>query len=153
MYYLASPYSYLSKKSGIIDMLIGMWVRRRRYKAVSDAAIYLIKQGYTCIEPIAMCHHKRDLPTGYQFWKRRDRWFIRKCDGIVVLMLDGWKESEGVQDELNYARKLGKDVWFMQPNAYTLHQEQVKPKKARKNWKKNIKIIKSVVNGVEFGEE
>lgn len=121
MYYLASPYSYLGN-----NRLIGWMVRWWRFRKVSDAAVYLIKNGYTCIEPIATCHYKSsryDLPTGYQYWQRRDRWFIRKCEGIIVLTLNGWIDSEGVQDEIQYARSRGLDVIYLDPKTYVTTKE------------------------------
>ena len=70
--------------------------------------------------------------SGYQFWQKRDRWFIRKCDGIVVLTLDGWVESEGVTDEIKYARSRGLDVVYLSPRAYSTTKETTKRKKKGK---------------------
>lgn len=129
MYYLASPYSYLGN-SKIIGAIVRWW----RHRKVSQAAIHLIRNGYTCFEPIAMCHWKTGLPTGYGFWQRRDRWFIRKCDGIIVLTLRGWQESEGVQDEIQYARSRGLDVIYLDPSNYIASRE-VNKKRGKKNVK------------------
>lgn len=144
MYYLASPYSYMSKKYGFIDTLIGYVVRSYRFRKVSDAAVHLIKHGYTCLEPIATCHYKSlryDLPTGYTFWQKRDRWFIRKCDGIIVLTLPGWQESAGVTDEINYSRSRGIDVIYMNPKDFSLKLEKL-PIKRRKT--PNLTIVKNI---------
>ena len=128
LYYLASPYSYNPKRYiPIISYIVGVYVRWKRFRLVSDAAVHWILKGFTFLEPIAMCHYKSThykMPTGYTFWKRRDRWFIRKCDGLVVLMLPGWEESEGVQDELQYAKKLGKEIYYMKGDDYALHKER-----------------------------
>ena len=37
----------------------------------------------------------------------------RRCDRLVVLMLDGWKQSRGVHAEIAIARRLGLPVTFM----------------------------------------
>ena len=108
LYYLASPYSHENK---FVEIL--------RYEAVIYAAKKLIEDGYTVIEPIAMCHEKGtryDLPGGYKFWQRRDRWFIEKCDGLVVLQLPGWDLSVGVLDEIKYAKKIGLEVHYLDPD-------------------------------------
>ncbi len=87
-----------------------------RYELVNQAGAYLCLNGHIVIEPIAMCHHKSlkyELPTGYEYWKTRDRKFVAMSDGIIVLKADGWKRSVGVTDELEYARELGKDVHFI----------------------------------------
>ena len=107
LYYLASPYSHSNK---FVEVL--------RYEAVVYAAKQLIEKGYTVLEPIAMCSEKSkryDLSGGYSFWKKRDRWFISKCDGLIVLKLPGWDTSEGVTDEIQYANKLGLDVHYLEP--------------------------------------
>lgn len=135
LYYLASPYSYISPKNTLFHRLKSMYIRHKRFKQVTEAAVKLIQAGYTCLEPIAMCHYKSlryTLPSGYKFWKTRDRWFIRKCDGIIILTLSGWKESEGVQDELNYARSLGKDVVFMNYGTWSTMKETRKRVKKTK---------------------
>lgn len=151
MYYLASPYSHITTKTGWLASIVGYFVRHRRFKAVSDAAVYLIKSGYTCLEPIAMCHYKSlryELPTGYQYWQKRDRWFIRKCDGIVVLTLDGWMESEGVQDELQYARNRGLDIVYLNPNTYITTVEKRRRKKSCRTSK-----TKDVINILQKMQE
>jgi hypothetical protein len=37
---------------------------------------------------------------------------LRRCDEVVVLMLDGWERSEGVQAEIRIAEALGKPVRY-----------------------------------------
>lgn len=107
LYYLASPYSHEDSM-----------VRECRYLAVDFAAVALIRRGIRLIEPISMCHQKSlktNLPTGYGYWQRRDRGFVELCDGIIVLKTKGWKDSIGVTDELEYAKKLGKEVIYLNP--------------------------------------
>ncbi len=41
---------------------------------------------------------------------------LEVCDKVVVLMIDGWKESVGVQAEIAIARELGKPVSFLTPD-------------------------------------
>jgi hypothetical protein len=63
-----------------------------------------------------MCHEKSKrytLPTGYDYWKSRDRLLVSRCDGIMVAKMDGWKESIGVQDEIQCARELGLPVYYI----------------------------------------
>ena len=106
-YYIASPYTHPNK-----------FVQQYRYEAVIYTASLLTKQGHTLIEPIGMCHEQSlryDLPGGYEFWKTRDRLFIEKCDGIIVLQLPGWLDSVGVTDEIAWAEELGKDIHFLPP--------------------------------------
>ena len=103
-YYLASPYSHKDHS-----------VMEERYLAIDNFAAEMFKQGfYKVHEPIASCHHKskrHQLPSGYTFWQKRDRWLIDKSDAVLVLMIDGWKESVGVTDEIWYAKSLHKPVY------------------------------------------
>jgi len=53
------------------------------------------------------------LPTDWAFWQHVDREHLERCDEMVVLMLDGWEESAGVQAEIRIARELGKPVRYL----------------------------------------
>ena len=61
--------------------------------------------------PVAMrhaaCSADRGLPTDYPFWKEASLRMLETCDALVVLLLDGMRESEGVADAIAHARKLG----------------------------------------------
>jgi hypothetical protein len=41
-----------------------------------------------------------------------DEDFIRRCEEVMVLMLDGWEDSVGVQAEIVLAHQLGKLVSY-----------------------------------------
>jgi hypothetical protein len=55
------------------------------------------------------------LPTGWDFWEGIDRRFLELCDEVVVLTVDGWRESAGVQAEIRIASQLGKLVRYLGP--------------------------------------
>ena len=107
MIYLASPYSHPEEE-----------VRQRRFDAACRAAATLIRQGRTVFSPIAhsvaICRY--GVPLDWRFWQRHDRCYLEACDEVVVLMLDGWGESVGVQAEIAIARDLGKPVTFLSVN-------------------------------------
>ena len=52
----------------------------------------------------------------WPFWERFDREHLRRCDELVVLMLDGWGESVGVAAEIRIAAELGKPVRHIDPH-------------------------------------
>jgi hypothetical protein len=56
---------------------------------------------------------EHNLPHGYEFWKKMDRLFISKSDGIVVLQLPGWRESIGVTDEIEIAKSLKLPIMYI----------------------------------------
>lgn len=110
LYYFASPYSHSNPL-----------VKTVRYEMTVYCSSSLTKEGFRLIEPIAMCHDqamKYTLPTGYQFWKERDRGFIDVADAVIVLTLPGWDVSEGVTDEIAHARETGKPVFYISPSEF-----------------------------------
>jgi len=53
----------------------------------------------------------------WSFWREYDRAFLEMCSEVWVLTLDGWRESHGVQAEIELARELGKPVVLVEPDA------------------------------------
>lgn len=104
MIYLASPYTHPDSE-----------VRRQRFEAACRAAAELIRMGKTVFSPIAHSHAicLYGLPLDWRFWERHDRRYLEMCDEVVVLMLDGWRESAGVQAEIEIAQSLGKPVSYL----------------------------------------
>ena len=108
MIYLCSPYNH--------DQAV---VRQARFEAACRAAAELIRQGKTTFCPVSHSHGiaHYGLPVGWPFWEKHDRRYLEACDEVVVLMLDGWPESVGVQAEIEIARSLGKPVSYLEPVA------------------------------------
>jgi hypothetical protein len=109
LYYLASPY-HSGKGSDPA-------VRIQRYEATVQAVGNLMRAGYMVFSPIVHSHAVAELcglPLGFEFWKQIDEEFIRRCDGVIVLMLDGWEESPGVTAEVTLANKLNKYVIYLE---------------------------------------
>lgn len=108
MIYLASPYSHPEAE-----------VRQRRFEAACRAAAKLICQGQTVFSPIAHSHAicAYGVPLDWRFWERHDRRYLEACDEVVVLLIDGWRESVGVQAEIAIARKLGKPITYLHANS------------------------------------
>ncbi len=104
MIYLASPYTHANPI-----------IREQRFRAACRATAALIKAGAVVFSPIAHSHAlaEHGLPTDWRFWERFDRAYLARCDQLVVLMLEGWKASVGVQAEIAIARELGKPVSYL----------------------------------------
>jgi len=74
-------------------------------------------QGLLIFSPISHSHPialAGDLPLGFDYWEKYDRAMLERCSGLIVLMLDGWKESVGVQAEIRIAEELGLDISFVE---------------------------------------
>ena len=104
MIYLASPYSHPDPE-----------VRKQRFRDVCIAAARLIRAEHVVFSPIAHGHPiaEHGLPTDWKYWERHDREQLEHCNKVVVLMLDGWRESVGVQAEIRIACELGKPVRYV----------------------------------------
>ena len=106
MIYLASPYSHPNVN-----------IREARYRSVCRATAMLLEAGHSVFSPIVHGHPLAEygLPTDWAFWQRYDRDHLTRCDELVVLTLDGWRESIGVTAEVALAVELGKPVRYLEP--------------------------------------
>jgi len=77
-----------------------------------------MRAGHVVFSPIAHSHPiaRFGLPTDWAYWERQDREHLARCDEVVVLLLDGWQESRGVQAEIRLAETLGKPVRYLIPD-------------------------------------
>lgn len=108
--YLACPYSHPD-----------MAVRCQRFDAVNVVAGALMRSGKLIFSPISHTHPIAvvgNLPMGWDFWHAYDRAFLEHSNAVIVLCLDGWQESTGVQAEIKIARELGIPVEYADPRDY-----------------------------------
>jgi hypothetical protein len=96
--YLASPYS--SPKQEIMDY--------REDLVTSIAAALTEKYGYSMFLPITqsapMTRANPNLDGKFDTWKEIDLFMIKeKSDEVWVVLMDGWRESVGVQAEIKCA--------------------------------------------------
>ena len=94
-------------------------VRQHRFDQVNRVAARLIGSGQLVFSPISHSHHisiEHEMSCGWEFWKQHDEYMLSLCSKILVLMLDGWKESVGVQAEITFATEHGISVEYMEFN-------------------------------------
>lgn len=120
MIYLASPWTHPDPT-----------VRHERLVMACRAAVALAKHGHVVFSPIAhsvtICEYG-GAPDRLEYWLRQDLAILRCCARLVILMLDGWRESKGIKEELEQARGLNLQVSYVEPINPTLFLE--KPKNA-----------------------
>lgn len=112
MIYLASPYSDPD-----------FCIRVRRFEAVCKAAAHLMERGHLVFCPTAHTHPiavAGNLPTGWDYWERYDRYMIERCSEVVVYRFLGWRESKGVQAEIRLAIEYGKTVRAMKSCSFEI---------------------------------
>ena len=108
MIYIASPYSHPDRS-----------VMELRYRYVMNYVDYLLKKGEFAYSPIVYGHEiakYHSLPTDANFWKNWDEAMMRRCDVLHFYLLDGWKESNGMMMELNYAEENGMPIVYVEPS-------------------------------------
>ncbi len=113
--YIASPYS------GDPDQIAYRIHETGRFYA------WLIRRG-KCdpFSPILHDHTSatsHGLPTDAEFWRERNLRWLRRCDEIYLLKIDGWSKSKGVAIELEWARNNAVTVTAATPDGaggYTL---------------------------------
>ncbi len=108
--YLASPYSHHDKK-----------VREKRFESANKAAAKLIKDGYAVFAPISMSHpisQHMGNSNDSLYWVSIDLEWLRCCDVMFVLMIDGWLESNGVKREIDEAIALNIKVKYLDGDCF-----------------------------------
>lgn len=91
--FVASPYSHPDAE-----------VRTKRYEAACRAAIVFTEFDVPVYVPIAMTGRFEAPDIPYQRWLEHSTRMLAHSAAVVVLTLDGWEESKGIQTELEIAR-------------------------------------------------
>lgn len=105
MKFVSSPYSHKNKK-----------VREERVYLTKEFCYNKIKNGQNVLSPIVYGQTILDdfeLPNTWEFWKKFCLEFLEICDGMYVLMFEGWEESEGVQSEIKRAKELELEIEYL----------------------------------------
>ena len=96
----------------------------KAFAMANRIAAELIKEGNYVFSPISMSHPIAEtglLKGSWDEWKELDMEFIRWCDEVAVINFGDEEigpdheisKSVGVQDELAYARDLGKKISYI----------------------------------------
>lgn len=104
-WYLATPYS---KHPGGVE------------EAADEAcavAAHLMREGLSIFSPIAHSHAVAiggglDL-TDHDFWMPLDRPLFDGACGVIVAMMEGWEDSVGVAAEIEWAKRDGKPILYV----------------------------------------
>ena len=109
--YVASPYSLYP---GGLD---------NAHKAAARVAGGLLKLGVYVYAPIAHCHPIADSaqipPRDHAIWLLHCRAMFDPCAALIIAMLDGWRESYGIGEEIKWAKEAKKPIYWMEPRTFT----------------------------------
>lgn len=103
--YLATPYTH--EDPAICEM---------RHQIVTEVASGLFSTSHSVFSPISHCHEmarQYSLPTDWTYWQKYNRTMISRCTRLLVLCLEGWRESVGVQAEIKIAEEFGLSVEYV----------------------------------------
>lgn len=103
--YVAAPYSNVKNKAELMDRIANICGRYM----LDNPGSYTI----TGLVHHYACQHHANLGTDWKFWKDFCLMFMQRCDKLVVLKFDGWKESGGVQAEIRFAEENGMPVEYI----------------------------------------
>jgi len=103
--YIASPYSHDDPN-----------VRVKRFMEVFKFTQKLLENGVNAFSPIVYSHQfacmSDKLKGDWQTWKELDELMLSKCDGMVVLCIVGYRNSTGINTEVEFAYKTGVPVTY-----------------------------------------
>jgi hypothetical protein len=106
--YLAVPFTHPDKA-----------VVEDRVRRVNIVAAKLMAQGKYVFSPISHTYPislAGDLPGNWEFWEGFDTVMISRSSCLYVLMLEGWEESKGVNEEIKLAKAYDLPVVFIDEN-------------------------------------
>lgn len=115
--YLASPYSRYPKG------------REAAFQEAARLTGLMLEYDFLAFSPIVYSHplalflRTRTNDEEHDFWMHIDRQIFRRCDALVVAMMDGWHSSKGVAEEVAFFRWAKKPVWFLDPEKLELELE------------------------------
>lgn len=105
MKYLAAPYSHPDPT-----------VREARMKVFYEYDAKLMREGHFTVSPLAKVATAKhsDIPDTWDYWEQYSYELLSRCDGMYVLMFDGWDQSTGVTAELKYCTEHNIPVTFIE---------------------------------------
>lgn len=113
--YLAAPYSLGGSDTE--------YYRMQRYGMVTRAAWELFKNGINVYSPITHHHTIQKygrIEMSTSEWMKYDLPYLSVANKLYVLMIDGWNISDGVQQEIDYAKKHDIPMVLLEPNEFIL---------------------------------
>jgi hypothetical protein len=110
--YLATPYR--AHPLGLV----------RSFVESCDLAGRMILKGARVYSPIAHCHsvaiHACIDAYDDDIWLPQFNLMMKKCDTLVVALMDGWTVSKGVKHEMDFFRNEMKTIYFIDPDTLRL---------------------------------
>jgi hypothetical protein len=111
--YIAGPYTARHPDGSYNNELM-----EARIRIMSKCMGKLMSFGVIPTSPLLM-HlvrmHTKDLPGDWSTWEKYSKITMDKCDYMIVLEIDGYMESTGVNAEREHMQLSGKNIYFLKP--------------------------------------
>lgn len=111
--YVAGPYSPVS---GLVPGLQAE-IKEGRFRALTLASCMLAQcKRWNPFSPITHSHPMHQIGSlrgDWEFWKKIDTEYLSVSERIVIVTLDGWEKSIGVNAETEIAKSFGLSIWHM----------------------------------------
>lgn len=107
--YVAVPYGHPDES-----------VKLARVQDAKEYCARMIKAGHNVISPLIFGLALLSVFAGDDLWKTWDKFclsILHRCNELHVLTVHGWKESKGVQAEIQKAKDLGIQVYLVDINS------------------------------------
>jgi hypothetical protein len=113
IHYLGTPYSHP-------DPAVQMF----RYRAVTLLAHQFFTQGKLAYSPIThnISLDHLGIHGCWQVWREFDECMLARCGKLIVFQLPGWKESRGLQNEIEFAQTHGLPTEYIEPERALLER-------------------------------
>lgn len=116
--YIGSPYSHPDP-----DKV------KKNFDLVSNLAAKMCSEGHVAFSPITYGHTLlgfQKMPSDWEFWKNFCLSFLKKSDQLLVYKIEGWENSKGLKEEIEYADANGIHVIYIDPPKQVLDNEYEK---------------------------
>lgn len=120
--YLASPYSHPDPA-----------VRKERFHKAAKMAALLMGRKLNVFSAVCHCHPiavEGGLQMDWSYWKSFDTVMLSRCQAMYVLMIDGWKQSEGIKAEIAIAKGFQIPIYYIEESGRILFLHSYIPEKA-----------------------
>ncbi len=112
--YLATPYT---NYEGGIEIA---------FRDAARICASLLQSGVEAYSPIAHCHPMAihgDLDAlDRDFWLRYQETMMARCDVLIVAQMRGWKESLGIQHEINFFLTRKRVIFMLDPASMNMRR-------------------------------
>ena len=113
--YVACPYGHPERS--VIDY---------RMKAFYAVDAHLTNLGMFVASPMNKIHmvETHNIHSSWSFLEEYSYELLAKCSKIIVIEIDGWKESIGVQAEITFAKKNNISVEYINPENFRRYTDE-----------------------------